>query len=199
MGGVGVSAYLSLIGRRRGGRLFEAGRLLTFSAFKMGAYSRWALIRGWALIRINTVRRTGLGWKQRGAERRLLFSVAKRGMKNKFKRQKTKQNKWVMKPELAISSIFAHQLGPCSSHSCWFFTVVILKYIKLNEIKLIDYKFLITVKPGKQWKPEIFLECYSVARKKPIRREKTESPARSLISLWFCGQLTWHDLCRDWS
>ena len=38
-----------------GGRLFEAGRLLTFSAFRMGAYSRWALIQGWALIRINTV------------------------------------------------------------------------------------------------------------------------------------------------
>ena len=38
-----------------GGQLFEAGRLLTFSAFGMGAYSRWALIRGWALIRINTV------------------------------------------------------------------------------------------------------------------------------------------------
>ena len=37
------------------GRLFEPGRLLTFSAFRMGAYSRWALIRGWALIRINTV------------------------------------------------------------------------------------------------------------------------------------------------
>ena len=36
-------------------RLFEAGRLLTFSTFRMGAYSRWALIRGWALIRINTV------------------------------------------------------------------------------------------------------------------------------------------------
>ena len=47
-----MSAYLSLIGRRRG------GRLLTFSAFRMGAYSRWALIRGWALIRINTVRLT---------------------------------------------------------------------------------------------------------------------------------------------
>ena len=30
------------------------GRLSTFSAFMMGAYSRWALIRGWALIRINT-------------------------------------------------------------------------------------------------------------------------------------------------
>ena len=38
-----------------GGRLFEAGRLLTFSAFRMGAYSRWALIRGWTLIRINAV------------------------------------------------------------------------------------------------------------------------------------------------
>ena len=40
-----------------GGRLFEAGRLLTFSAFRMGAYSRWALIRGWAPFRINTVKR----------------------------------------------------------------------------------------------------------------------------------------------
>ena len=38
-----------------GGRLFEAGRLLNISAFRMGAYSSWALIRGWALIRINTV------------------------------------------------------------------------------------------------------------------------------------------------
>ena len=52
-------ANLSLSGSGRkvwwGGRLFEAGRLLTFSAFRMGGYSRWALIRGWALIRINTV------------------------------------------------------------------------------------------------------------------------------------------------
>ena len=38
-----------------GGCLFEAGRTETFSAFRMGAYSRWALIRGWALIRRNTV------------------------------------------------------------------------------------------------------------------------------------------------
>ena len=51
----GGERLLSLIGRRRGGRLFEAERLLTFSAFSMGAYSRWALIRGWVLIRINTV------------------------------------------------------------------------------------------------------------------------------------------------
>ena len=49
--------FLSGSGRKVGwgGRLFEAGRLLTFSAFRMGAYSRWAVIRGWALIRINTV------------------------------------------------------------------------------------------------------------------------------------------------
>ena len=45
-----VGAYLSLRRKKRGGRLFEAGRLLTFSALRMGAYSRRALIRGWALI-----------------------------------------------------------------------------------------------------------------------------------------------------
>ena len=38
-----------------GGRLFDAGRLLPFSAIRMGPYSRWALIRGSALIWINTV------------------------------------------------------------------------------------------------------------------------------------------------
>ena len=50
----GVGAYFSLSGSGRGWgrgrRLFEAGCLLTFSAFRTGAYSRWALIRGWALI-----------------------------------------------------------------------------------------------------------------------------------------------------
>ena len=59
-----MGAYLSLIWRRGGGRLFEAGRLLTFSAFRMGAYSRWALIRGWALIRINTVIDSSLSFEQ---------------------------------------------------------------------------------------------------------------------------------------
>ena len=37
------------------GHLLEAGRLLTFSTFWVGAYSRWAFIRGWALKRVNTV------------------------------------------------------------------------------------------------------------------------------------------------
>ena len=60
-GGSLIISYLSLCGREwggggcGGGRLFEAERLLTFSAFRMGAHSRWALIRDWALIRINTV------------------------------------------------------------------------------------------------------------------------------------------------
>ena len=38
-----------------GGRLFEAGCLLTFLTYRVGAYLRWALFRGWALNRINTV------------------------------------------------------------------------------------------------------------------------------------------------
>ena len=51
-----MGAYLSLSGSGSGrevgwggGCLFEAGGLETFSAFRMGAYSRWALFR------INTV------------------------------------------------------------------------------------------------------------------------------------------------
>ena len=44
-----VGAYLSLSLRWGGG-----GRLLNFSAFRMDVYLRWALILGWALIRINT-------------------------------------------------------------------------------------------------------------------------------------------------
>ena len=47
-----MNAYLSLIGRGRGGRLFEVGRLLTFSASKMGAYSNkygMSFVRQWKL------------------------------------------------------------------------------------------------------------------------------------------------------
>ena len=54
-----MGTYLSLIGRGSGwgGCLFEAWRLLSFSAFRMGTYLRWALIQGWVLIRtkLNTV------------------------------------------------------------------------------------------------------------------------------------------------
>ena len=41
----------------------------------------------------------------------------------------------------------------------------------------------ITVKPGKLWTPEIFLECYCTAREKPVRHEKTKAQARTLV----CG------------
>ena len=53
-----------------GGHLFEAGCLLTFSAFSMGAYLRWVLIRGWVLIRINTVHVYYYDWDK---ENRLLY------------------------------------------------------------------------------------------------------------------------------
>ena len=43
---------IQFLGRGRGKGVGWGGCLLTFSAFRMGAYSRWALIRGWALIRI---------------------------------------------------------------------------------------------------------------------------------------------------
>ena len=58
------------VGGRWGGHLFEAGCLLTFSAFSMGAYLRWVLIRGWALIRINTVHVYYYDWDK---ENRLLY------------------------------------------------------------------------------------------------------------------------------
>ena len=51
-----MGAYLGLIGRGWGGvgwaPLFEAGRSLTFSAFRMGAYWRWALIGGGCLFEV---------------------------------------------------------------------------------------------------------------------------------------------------
>ena len=50
-GGSLIISYWSLCGREWGG----GGRLFTFSAFRMGAYSRWVLILGWVLIRISTV------------------------------------------------------------------------------------------------------------------------------------------------
>ena len=62
---MGIGAYLSFGERGKGvGRvsaLIRGGRLLTFSALRMGAYSRWALIRGWALIRIKTVNNLMIG------------------------------------------------------------------------------------------------------------------------------------------
>ena len=55
MGWGGGERLFELDWEEEGGHLFEAGCLLTFSAFRMGAYLRWTLIRGWVLIQINTV------------------------------------------------------------------------------------------------------------------------------------------------
>ena len=63
-----MGAYLSLSGSGREVVWGGSGRLLTFSAFRMGAYLRWALIRGWAPIRINTV-----CWKK--SSREMFFSL----------------------------------------------------------------------------------------------------------------------------
>ena len=59
--------------------LFVGGRLLTFSAFRMGACSRWALIRGWALIRINTVlvETFRCYWRRRRRRGRHFFNTKK--------------------------------------------------------------------------------------------------------------------------
>ena len=50
------------------------GGLLTFPAFRIGAYSRWALIRGWALIRMNTVRNSQRDRKLKLMEAHYLLS-----------------------------------------------------------------------------------------------------------------------------
>lgn len=44
---------------------------------------------------------------------------------------------------------------------------------------------LYTVKLRKPW-TEILLECYCVARKEPVRHEKTDPTATTLTSLWIC-------------
>ena len=68
-----------------------------------------------------------------------------------------------------------------------------------NRVWTRSWEKNITVKPGKPWTREIFPECYCLAREKPISHEKTKPQARTLVSLWFCGQFTCPDLCCDWS
>ena len=55
-----------------------------------------------------------------------------------------------------------------------------------------------TVKLTKPWTPEIFMECYCVARNKPIRREITKPQTATVISLWFWGLLACPELYCDW-
>ena len=45
-------------------------------------------------------------------------------------------------------------------------------FMIFQSFAIINYNIKFTVKLGKPWTPEIFLECYFVARKKPIGHEK---------------------------
>ena len=54
------------------------------------------------------------------------------------------------------------------------------------------------VKLTKPWTLEIFMECYCVARNKPIRREITKPQTATIISLWFWGLLACPELYCDW-
>ena len=56
----------------------------------------------------------------------------------------------------------------------------------------------VTVKLTKPWTPEIFMECYCVARNKPIGREITKPQTATVISLWFWGLLACRKLYCDW-
>ena len=48
------------------------------------------------------------------------------------------------------------------------------------------------------WTPEIFMECYCVARNKPIRHEITKLQTTTVIILWFWGLLACPELCCEW-
>ena len=43
-----------------------------------------------------------------------------------------------------------------------------------------------------------FMECYCVARNKPIRREISKPQTAAAISLWFRGLLAYPELYCDW-
>ena len=47
--------------------------------------------------------------------------------------------------------------------------------------------------------PEIFMECFCVAKRKPVRHEKPKPQTARIVSLWFCGLLTCLELHCDWS
>ena len=53
------------------------------------------------------------------------------------------------------------------------------------------------VKLTKPWTPEIFMECYCVARNQPITREITKPRTATKISLWFWVLLAYPELYCD--
>ena len=61
-----------------------------------------------------------------------------------------------------------------------------------------DFFWYFTVKLTKPWTPELFMECYCVARNKPIRRKITKQQTEMVISLWFWGLRGCPELYCDW-
>ena len=56
-----------------------------------------------------------------------------------------------------------------------------------------------TVKLTKPWTPEIFMECYYVAKRKPTRCEKSRPQTATIVSCGFHGLLARPELYCDWS
>ena len=56
----------------------------------------------------------------------------------------------------------------------------------------------LTMKLTKPWTPEIFMECYCVARNQPITREITKPRTETKISLWIWVLLAYPELYCDW-
>ena len=104
------------------------------------------------------------------------------------------EGQWTTNPLGVVFFIFNSTVvfnGPVRAHSEKYYFTCFRSHHK--------GPWMFTVKPGKLWTSEIFLECYCLAREKPIRHKKTKLQARTLISLWFCGQFACPDLCCGWS
>ena len=115
------------------------------------------------------------------------------------------------KISIILGNVYLKGLVYCLSHNSIFdiYRVVLTAHCRsdhqgmvliywVGPLILYHRLLLVTVKSGKPWTPKIFLECYFVARKKRMRREKTKLQARTLIiSLLLCGQFTRPDLCSD--
>ena len=64
----------------------------------------------------------------------------------------------------------------------WIFLVFMVLWVSHSNIIIL---LLLYHQTGRTGTPEIFLACYCVAIKRPIRRDKTKPQARMLISLFF--------------
>ena len=75
----------------------------------------------------------------------------------------------------------------------WIFLVFMVLWVSHSNIIIL---LLLYHQTGKTGTPEIFLACYCVAIKKPIRHEKTKPQARMLISLFFLwlAHMSWSSL-----